>query len=73
VAQFVEALREGNRNNGAFWGFCRAYEAVNAGLVSEREAISVITQAALRTGLGEREVRAIARSAKLRAGRRNGN
>jgi Bifunctional DNA primase/polymerase, N-terminal len=56
LAQFVEALREGNRNNGAFWGFCRAYEVVNAGLVSEREAVSDITQAALRTGLGEREV-----------------
>ena len=72
VAKFVEALQEGSRNNGTFWAFCRAYETVNAGLISEPEAVSIITQAALHTGLGEREVRAVARSAKLRAGRRNG-
>jgi hypothetical protein len=72
VAKFVEALQEGSRNSGTFWGFCRAYEAVNAGLVSEAEAISIITCAALRTGLGEAEVRATARSARLRAGQSNG-
>ena len=72
VARFVESLQEGSRNSGTFWGFCRAYEAVNAGLVSEAEAFSIITQAALRTGLGSREVSAVARSARLRAGHSNG-
>jgi hypothetical protein len=67
VAKFVAALPEGNRNNGAFWGFCRAFEAVNAGSIGESEAAHIITQAALSTGLCEREVRAIARSAELRA------
>jgi hypothetical protein len=67
VAKFVASLGEGNRNNGTFWGFCRALEAVNAGSVSESEALHVVTQAALSTGLPEREVRAIARSARLRA------
>jgi hypothetical protein len=70
VAKFVESLQEGGRNNGTFWGFCRAYEAVNAGLVYEAPAIAIITQAALRTGLSEREVQAVARSARHRAGRR---
>ena len=54
VAKFVESLQEGNRNNGTFWGFCRAYEAAAAGAVSETEAVAIITQAALRTGLEER-------------------
>ena len=72
VGKFVESLREGNRNSGTFWAFCRAYEAIDAGLISEAEAVGTITQAALRTGLGEREVRAVARSARLGAGRWNG-
>ncbi len=67
VVKFVASLAEGNRNNGTFWGFCRALEAVKAGSVSESEALHVVTQAALSTGLPEREVRAIARSARLRA------
>jgi hypothetical protein len=72
VARFVESLQEGSRNSGTFWGFCRAYEAVYGGLVSEAEAVGTITRAALRTGLGEREVRAVARSARLRAGHPGG-
>ena len=31
VAKFVASLVEGNRNNGTFWGFCRAFEAVAEG------------------------------------------
>jgi hypothetical protein len=73
VAKFVESLLEGNRNSGTFWGFCRAYETAGGGLISEAEAVGIITQAALRTGLSEREVRAVARSARLRAGRWNGH
>ena len=68
VAKFVESLMEGNRNSGTFWGFCRAYETADAGFTSEAEAVGIITQAALRTGLEEREVRAVARSARHRAG-----
>jgi Bifunctional DNA primase/polymerase, N-terminal len=67
VAKFVASLVQGKRNNGTFWGFCRAFETVNAGGVSVSEAVHVVTQAALSTGLTEREVRPIARSARLRA------
>jgi hypothetical protein len=70
VANFVASRVEGERNTGAFWGFCRALEAVNEGVVSEAEAVQILTDAARRTGLAEREVRAVTRSAKLRAGRR---
>jgi hypothetical protein len=70
VAKFVASLVEGKRNNGTFWAFCRAFEAADTGAVSESEAVHIITRAALSTGLAEREVRAIARSARLRA--RNG-
>jgi bifunctional DNA primase/polymerase-like protein len=70
VAKFVASLFEGNRNNGTFWAFCRAFEAADNGAISESEAVHTITQAALSTGLPEREVGAIARSARLRA--RNG-
>jgi hypothetical protein len=70
VANFVASRLEGERNTGAFWGFCRAFDAVNEGVISEAEAVRILIDAALRTGLAEREVRAVARSAKLRAGRR---
>jgi hypothetical protein len=70
VANFVASRLEGERNTGAFWGFCRAFDAVNDGVISEAEAVQILMDAALRTGLAEREVRAVARSAKLRAGRR---
>ena len=46
-------LQEGSRNSRTYLGiFMPGIEAVNAGLVSEAEAFSIITQAALRTGLG---------------------
>jgi len=70
VANFVASRLEGERNTGAFWGFCRAFDAVNEGVISEAEAVQILMDAALRTGLAEGEVRAVARSAKLRAGRR---
>jgi hypothetical protein len=70
VANFVASRPEGERNCSTFWGFCRAYEAVLDGVISESEAVSTLTGAALRSGLPENEIRAIARSAKIRAGRR---
>jgi hypothetical protein len=70
VANFVASRTEGERNTGAFWGFCRAFEAVRDGTIGEAEAVQILTAAAFRSGLGEREVRSVARSARLRAGRR---
>jgi hypothetical protein len=70
LANFVASRPEGERNSGAFWGFCRAFEAVNDGTLAESEIVQTLTAAALRTGLPESEVRAIARSARLQAGRR---
>jgi hypothetical protein len=64
LARFVASLPEGNRNNGAFWAFCRAYEAVAEGLVSEHAAVNQIGTAASTSGLPEKEIRAIARSAR---------
>jgi hypothetical protein len=72
VASFVASLPEGQRNSGTFWGMCRALDAAAEGGVGETEAIHTITDAALRNGLPESEVRAIARSARMRAGRGNG-
>jgi hypothetical protein len=70
VANFVASRPEGERNCSTFWGFCRAFEAVLDGAISESEAVSTLTAAALRSGLPENEIRAIARSARVRAGRR---
>jgi hypothetical protein len=67
LANFVAGLPEGQRNSGTFWGFCRAFEAVAQGGVSETDAVYAISTAALRTGLPETEIRAIARSAKFRS------
>jgi len=67
VANFVASLCEGERNQGTFWGFCRAYDAIASGSVSESEAIQTITEAALRAGLSLSEVRKIARSARTRS------
>jgi hypothetical protein len=69
LADFVASLQEGSRNTGTFWGFCRAFDAVAEGLVSESEAFNVIAEAASRTGLAEPEIRAIARSARNRSGK----
>src|SRR5262249_1055414 len=67
LANFVAGLPEGQRNSGTFWGFCRAFEAVAQGAASESDAVFAISTAALRTGLLETEIRAIARSAKFRS------
>jgi hypothetical protein len=67
LVSWVASLREGERNCGAFWGFCRVFEAVAAGIIDEAGAVNLITAAALSTGLTDQEVRGIARNARLRA------
>jgi hypothetical protein len=66
IADYVAALREGERNAGTFWAFCRAEEEGGPA-----EAINAITHAALRNGLSLAEIRQIAGSARrtIRSGK----
>ncbi|MGW4005962.1 hypothetical protein ACWEGM_29830, partial [Streptomyces nigra] len=61
LVQFVMAAHEGQRNTRLFWAACRAYEdGIGPGLVEP------LVEAALDTGLTEREARAtIASAARL--------
>jgi Bifunctional DNA primase/polymerase, N-terminal len=49
LASWVERLKEGNRNDGLFWAACRVLEA--------GQTLDPLTEAALKTGLSEREIR----------------
>ncbi len=49
LAAWVERLQEGNRNDGLFWAACRALEA--------GQTLDSLAEAALKTGLTEREIR----------------
>jgi hypothetical protein len=74
LADWVERLREGNRNAGLFWAACRAVEAGRGNTLDELAA------AAARTGLDHREIartiasarRAASRPLELAAGREAG-
>jgi hypothetical protein len=60
VASFVETTPEGQRNCVAYWGLCRAFEAENHGVEG---AVAAVADAALKNGLGRREVATIIRNA----------
>ncbi|MFB7086181.1 bifunctional DNA primase/polymerase [Streptomyces sp. NPDC056296] len=63
LVQFVLAAHEGQRNTRLFWAACRAYEdGVGPALVDP------LIEAALNTGLGEREARATIASAARMTG-----
>ena len=60
LAAWVERLQEGNRNDGLFWAACRAVE--------NGQPIEALAEAALKTGLEQREIQRTIQSA-LRATR----
>jgi hypothetical protein len=62
LAMWVERLPEGNRNDGLFWAACRAVEA--------GEPLEPLAEAALQTGLAEREIRRTIESARKAAASR---
>ncbi|WP_217142229.1 bifunctional DNA primase/polymerase [Streptomyces sp. AC627_RSS907] len=63
LVQFVLAAHEGQRNTRLFWAACRAYEGgIGAALAAP------LTEAALATGLPEREARATIASAARMTG-----
>ncbi|MGC5007366.1 bifunctional DNA primase/polymerase [Streptomyces sp. NBC_00353] len=65
LVQFVLAAHEGQRNTRLFWAACRAYEHGFGEALAD-----ALTDAAVRTGLTEREARAtIASAARLTSGR----
>jgi len=65
LVQFVLAAHEGQRNTRLFWAACRAYEdGIGPGLVDP------LVEAALNTGLTEREARATIASAARMTGHR---
>ncbi|KFG72301.1 bifunctional DNA primase/polymerase [Streptomyces mutabilis] len=65
LVQFVLAAHEGQRNTRLFWAACRAYEdGIGAALVDP------LVEAALNTGLSEREARATIASAARMTGHR---
>ncbi|MFE2938653.1 bifunctional DNA primase/polymerase [Streptomyces sp. NPDC059255] len=64
LVQFVLAAHEGQRNTRLFWAACRAYEHGFGDALTE-----ALVDAAVRTGLDEREARAtIASAARLTSG-----
>ncbi|WP_128377432.1 bifunctional DNA primase/polymerase [Streptomyces cavernae] len=65
LVQFVLAAHEGQRNTRLFWAACRAYEN---GIGSE--LVTPLADAAVRTGLTEREARATIASAARLTGHR---
>ncbi|MEU6392521.1 bifunctional DNA primase/polymerase [Streptomyces sp. NPDC046939] len=65
LVQFVLGAHEGQRNTRLFWAACRAYESGLGGTLTES-----LVDAAIRTGLTEREARStIASAARLTANR----
>ncbi|MFF8729969.1 bifunctional DNA primase/polymerase [Streptomyces sp. NPDC015171] len=65
LVQFVLSAHEGQRNTRLFWAACRAYEnGIGAALAAP------LTEAALHTGLSEREARATIASAARMTGHR---
>ncbi|MBL1107866.1 bifunctional DNA primase/polymerase [Streptomyces sp. 5-8] len=65
LVQFVLAAHEGQRNTRLFWAACRAYEnGIGPALAAP------LTEAALHTGLSEREARATIASAARMTGHR---
>ena len=63
LVAWVERLAEGNRNAGLFWAACRALEA------GHEHRLRDLAAAAVRTGLGEREVARTIGSARRATGR----
>lgn len=59
--------QEGERNNLLFWSACRAAEMVAAGELGEQVAADVLTEAALKIGLGPGETHATIASGLRRA------
>ena len=58
----VTAAQPGERNCIAFWAACRFGEMAASGLLSEGDALALIVDAAMSTGLSHREALAAARS-----------
>jgi hypothetical protein len=68
ILSCVSAAQEGERNSITFWAACRLGEMTASGLLSESNALSLVVDAAVSTGLSHREALAAARSG-LKRGR----
>ncbi len=60
----VAQAREGGRNATLHWACCRAVEHADAGTLDERQALDVLSMAALEAGLDGAEIRATIGSAQ---------
>jgi hypothetical protein len=52
----ITVAAEGNKQSMLFWGVCKFADAVNEGVISKGEAISLATEAGLQAGLEPRRV-----------------
>jgi len=62
ILKRIAMAQEGERNSLAFWGACRLGEMTATGLLSESNAIAMIVDAAVSTGLPYREALSAAQS-----------
>jgi hypothetical protein len=61
----LAGAREGERNRALFWVSCRMGEAVRAGVVTESEALALLTSVGRQVGLLDREIVRTAHSGLL--------
>ena len=60
--RFLAGAREGERNSALYWVSCRMGEAVRAGVVTESEALALLTSVGRQVGLLDSEIVQTARS-----------
>jgi len=63
IIRRMATAREGERNSVTFWGACRLSEMVDAGELTQGDAIGLAVEAASRTGLSRQEAERTVRSA----------
>jgi hypothetical protein len=68
LVQMAAKAREGERNSLTFWCACRAGEMVAAGQLGATEAITIIAEAATRSGLPRAEAERTVKSGVMRGG-----
>jgi hypothetical protein len=63
IIRAIARATEGERNHVTFWGACRLAEMVSDGTIARADAVSIIIEAASRTGLSHGEALRTAQSA----------
>jgi hypothetical protein len=63
IIRAIACASEGERNHLTFWGACRLAEMAAQSIISRRDAIEIVVEAASRTGLPREEARRAAQSA----------